>query len=82
MLLLAVLDTKEVSAALQEAGIPKSALERAIEDSRGSANVDSATADAQFEALKKYGVDLTEKAAELDPVIGRWAERRAGVSGF
>ena len=72
VLLLAVLDTKEVSSALAEAGVQKGQLENAIEDSRGSANVDSATADDQFDALKKYGVDLTEKAAELDPVIGRW----------
>lgn len=71
MLLLAICDTKDVSVALQESGISKGQLESAIEESRGSANVDSATADTQFEALKKFGIDLTEKAAELDPVIGR-----------
>ncbi len=79
VLLLAVLDTKEVSSALVEVGVQKGQLEKAIEDSRGSANVDSAPADDQFDALKKYGVDLTEKAAELDPVSGRWVGR-AGLT--
>lgn len=67
---------------MQEAGLSKAQLEKAIEESRGAggATVDSATADAQFDALKKYGMDLTEKAAELDPVIGRcglWGCRHA-----
>ncbi len=34
------------------------------------------TADTQFDALGKYGIDLTAKAAELDPVIGRDEEIR------
>lgn len=33
-------------------------------------------ADTQFDALGKYGIDLTAKAAELDPVIGRDEEIR------
>jgi ATP-dependent Clp protease ATP-binding subunit ClpB len=35
------------------------------------AKVDSASGDANFEALSKYGTDLTAAAARLDPVIGR-----------
>ena len=76
MLFLAVIDAKDVAAALAEAGVNKAQLAAAVEQQRGTAKVDSATADAQFEALSKYGIDLTAKAAELDPVIGRDEEIR------
>ncbi len=48
-------------------------LKKELEAMRGGKKVESQTADETFEALKKYGIDLTEKAAngELDPVIGR-----------
>ena len=39
--------------------------------------VDSRSSDQQFEALTKYGTDLTAKAAHLDPIIGRDEEVRA-----
>lgn len=39
--------------------------------SGGGMHVDSETADENFEALTKYGTDLTANAASLDPVIGR-----------
>lgn len=42
-------------------------------------SVDSATGDENFEALLKYGVDLTADAAKLDPVIGRDEEIRRVV---
>ena len=42
-------------------------------------NVDSSTADQQFEALDKYGDDLTARAAAMDPVIGREEEIRRTV---
>lgn len=38
--------------------------------------MDSSTGDQQFDALSKFGVDLTAKAATLDPVIGRDEEIR------
>ena len=76
VLFLALLDSKEMGAALSEAGANKSQVAAAVEAGRGTARVDSATADTQFEALAKYGVDLTAKAAELDPVIGRDEEIR------
>jgi ATP-dependent Clp protease ATP-binding subunit ClpB len=41
--------------------------------------IDSASADANFEALAKYGTDLTANAARLDPVIGRDDEIRRVV---
>lgn len=41
--------------------------------------IDSASGDANFEALAKYGTDLTANAARLDPVIGRDEEIRRVV---
>ncbi|EFN58888.1 hypothetical protein CHLNCDRAFT_56016 [Chlorella variabilis] len=79
VLFLAILDAREVAAALGEAGLNKAQLAAAVEEGRGAAHVDSATADTQFEALTKYGIDLTAKAAELDPVIGRDEEIRRVV---
>ncbi len=44
-----------------------------LEASRGGAKIDSQSADENFEALGKYGIDLTTEASEgkLSPVIGR-----------
>src|SRR5919199_484022 len=48
---------------------------------RGSARVTSADPEGTYQALEKYGVDLTDRArkGELDPVIGRDAEIRRVV---
>ena len=48
---------------------------------RGAAKVDSADPEGTFQALEKYGIDLTAQAREgrLDPVIGRDAEIRRVV---
>ena len=53
VLFLALLDTKELTAALSEAGLNKAQVAAAVEEGRGSARVDSATADTQFDALGK-----------------------------
>lgn len=77
VLFLALLEvSKDVSKALEEAGLGKGQVVNALEATRGSHRVDSANADDQFEALSKYGTDLTARAAELDPVIGRDEEIR------
>lgn len=77
LLLLALLDSsKDLSNVLSDTGISKHQLISAVESARGSAAVNSPTADAQFEALSKYGIDLTQNAAHLDPVIGRDEEIR------
>jgi ATP-dependent Clp protease ATP-binding subunit ClpB len=54
------------------------ALKAALEGMRGGRKVDSKTAETTFEALEKYGVDLTQSARDgkLDPVIGRDEEIR------
>ena len=66
--------------AIAAAGISKGQLDTALQSVRGSgASVDTDTADQKFEALQKYGTDLTAKAAQLDPVIGRDEEIRRCV---
>src|SRR6185437_15278311 len=74
MVLLALTEDKSDAGRLaKEAGLTKKALEAAIAAVRGGANVGSADAEGQREALKKYTLDLTERArlGKLDPVIGR-----------
>jgi len=61
--------------------VDKKRIERAIRqirESSGVTNVTDAGAESTYEALKKYGIDLTEKAQQgkLDPVIGRDDEIR------
>jgi len=48
-------------------------LKKNLEASRAGRKIDSQSADEKLEALSKYGIDLTARAAEgkLDPVIGR-----------
>ena len=57
------------------------ALEAAAQEIRGGRTVDSKAAETTFEALEKYGIDLTERArtGALDPVIGRDEEIRRAV---
>lgn len=68
-------------ALLKQSGVSKSSLEAAINAVRGGQNVDSAEAEGQREALKKYTMDLTERAriGKLDPVIGRDDEIRRAI---
>src|SRR3982075_1735046 len=80
--LLALADDKgDTGRLLKEHGLTKKALESAIEAVRGGAAVDSQEAEGQREALKKYTVDLTERARQgkLDPVIGRDDEIRRTI---
>jgi ATP-dependent Clp protease ATP-binding subunit ClpB len=82
MFLLALADDKgDTGRLLKEAGLTRSALEGAIDAVRGGQPVDSADAESQREALKKYTMDLTERAraGKLDPVIGRDDEIRRSI---
>lgn len=82
MFLLALADDKGASGKLlKQNGLTKSALEAAIQAVRGNENVDSQEAEGQREALKKYTLDLTERArlGKLDPVIGRDDEIRRAI---
>ncbi len=77
-LLAAVKDKGELGRLLKTSGANPAALEEAIKAVRGSETVHSQEAEGQREALKKYTIDLTERAREgkLDPVIGRDEEIR------
>src|SRR5512132_107782 len=79
MFLLALADSKsDIGGIVRGHGLTRKALEAAIDAVRGGAKVDSPEAEGQREALKKYTLDLTERARQgkLDPVIGRDDEIR------
>lgn len=82
MFLLTVLQDKgEIAALLKQHGANYTALEKAINAIRGGEQVSSAEAEGSREALKKYTLDLTERARQgkLDPVIGRDDEIRRAI---
>lgn len=82
MFLLALADDKgHTGKLLKQHGANKSALEQAIKAVRGNESVNSQEAEGQREALKKYTLDLTERAraGKLDPVIGRDDEIRRAI---
>ena len=82
MVLLALTDDKSDAGKLaRENGLTRKALEAAITAMRGGANVSSQEGEGQREALKKYTLDLTERArmGKLDPVIGRDDEIRRAI---
>jgi ATP-dependent Clp protease ATP-binding subunit ClpB len=82
MFLLALADAKtDLAGTVRGHGLTRKALETAIEAVRGGQTVDSAEAEGQREALKKYTLDLTERArkGKLDPVIGRDDEIRRAI---
>ncbi len=81
--LLVALATVESSAqkVLTDAGLSAAGLREAITAVRGNRRVTSEAAEASYESLEKYSVDLTQAAEDgrLDPVIGRDAEIRRVV---
>jgi ATP-dependent Clp protease ATP-binding subunit ClpB len=70
-----------VAALLRTAGATPDALLAAFTRVRGSGRVTSPDPESTYQALEKYGIDLTAraKAGELDPVIGRDNEIRRVV---
>ncbi len=62
-------------------GLSRKALEAAVTAVRGGQKVDNADSEGQRESLKKYCLDLTERArlGKLDPVIGRDDEIRRAI---
>ncbi len=82
LFLLALIDSKgEAAQIAKDNGLSRKSLEAAIDAVRGGQKVDSAEAEGQREALKKYTLDLTERAraGKLDPVIGRDDEIRRAI---
>jgi len=82
-LLLALALEKDAKTAqiLKDAGVTAIGLNRAIEALRQGRTADSAGAEGQYDALKKYARDLTQVARDgkLDPVIGRDDEIRRTI---
>ncbi|MEO0316155.1 MAG: ATP-dependent chaperone ClpB [Pseudomonadota bacterium] len=82
MVLLALTDDKSEAGRLaRDHGLTRKSLDTAIKAVRGGAKVDSQDAEGQRESLKKYTLDLTERARQgkLDPVIGRDDEIRRAI---
>ena len=79
LFVLAAADDKgEAGRLLKEAGGTRKAIDQAIKAVRGGESVGNPEAEGQRESLKKYTLDLTERARQgkLDPVIGRDDEIR------
>ncbi len=82
MFLLALADDKgDTGKLLKQSGLSKKALEQAVKAVRGGDSVNNQEAESNREALKKYTLDLTERAraGKLDPVIGRDDEIRRAI---
>ena len=82
LFILAFSDSKsELANKARSHGLNKQALYAAIEAVRGGESVKSADVEGQRETLKKYCLDLTERArlGKLDPVIGRDDEIRRAI---
>jgi ATP-dependent Clp protease ATP-binding subunit ClpB len=82
MFLLALTNDKgEAGRLLKQHGVARAPLEQAINAVRGGESVGSQEAEGQRESLKKYCLDLTERARQgkLDPVIGRDDEIRRAI---
>jgi len=78
-LLLAIFDTDGAAErALKAAGLDRAAVLKALTSIRGSQRVTDQNPEGKYQALEKYGRNLTELAAQgkLDPVIGRDEEIR------
>jgi ATP-dependent Clp protease ATP-binding subunit ClpB len=74
-------DGGQAATLLRAAGATADALTEAFTEVRGSAKVTSEDPEGTYQALEKYGVDLTQQAKDgkLDPVIGRDSEIRRVV---
>lgn len=82
--LLGLLKDPSISSVIKDAGLTEAALKTAIEQTRGNRRVESKNAEAGFDALQKYAVDLTALAEDgkIDPVIGRYDEIRRIIRIF
>ncbi len=81
MFLLAAFEDRALAKLLQDSGVVRGALEKAIDEVRGGEKVADPNAEESRQALEKYTIDLTARAAsgKLDPVIGRDEEIRRTI---
>ncbi len=79
LIFLGILKGKDKTAQiLRDLGADEKSLVKAIQELRKGSNVNSQHADSEYNALKKYAIDLNERAesGKLDPIIGRDEEIR------
>ncbi len=81
LIALAQSDGSEVKKLLEAVGATGASLLQALQDTKGSARVSTQDPEGTFQALEKYGIDLTARAREgkIDPVIGRDEEVRRTI---
>ena len=74
-------DRSPLKVIMETAGGVRGAIEKAIDDLRGGAQVNDPNAEDSRQALEKYTIDLTERAEQgkLDPIIGRDDEIRRTI---
>src|SRR6201985_179975 len=81
LFVLAAFEDRNLAKIFKDAGVVKGAVEKAIDEVRGGEKVTDPNAEGSRQALEKYTVDLTARAAagKLDPVIGRDDEIRLTI---
>jgi ATP-dependent Clp protease ATP-binding subunit ClpB len=81
LIALAQSGSNEAAKLLTEVGATGASLLQALQETKGSARVNTQDPEGTFQALEKYGVDLTALAREgkIDPVIGRDEEVRRTI---
>src|SRR5210317_246936 len=82
LFVLAAMDEKSpLKALMEQAGAVRGAVEKAIDDLRGGAQVNDPNAEDTRQALEKFTIDVTERAEQgkLDPIIGRDDEIRRTI---
>ncbi|MBZ6379496.1 ATP-dependent chaperone ClpB [Pacificimonas flava] len=81
VLLALALAPGETGSILKSAGVTPQGLNDAIKELTGGRTADTASAENQYDALKKFATDLTEKARDgkIDPIIGRDEEIRRTI---
>ena len=74
-------DSSPLKIVLGQAGAVQGAIEKAIDDLRGGAQVDDPNAEDTRQALERFTIDVTERAEQgkLDPIIGRDDEIRRTI---
>jgi ATP-dependent Clp protease ATP-binding subunit ClpB len=82
LFVLAAMEEKSpLKAVMEQAGAVRGAIEKAIDDLRGGAQVNDPNAEDTRQALEKFTIDVTERAEQgkLDPIIGRDDEIRRTI---
>ncbi len=78
-ILISLSDSKgTIGQMMRDAGLKKDLIIKAVEELRKGSNINSQTADENYDAINKYAINLNERAqsGKLDPVIGRDDEIR------